>query len=170
MRSGVAMVVLQRITVTWWKSARGAPAATLRNALPKALPLIPAKAAYVFQGHAFHEKGDGYAHRLVEETTSDEVPRQTGCIVHVVEQAGLSVGVFWGPYGGNPHRKSRPRAMLLAPGTIGRALVNARHTGSDGHWYYTRDIYNLALVERADEDLFTSAERIEVCDLEADLF
>ncbi|APR76442.1 Hypothetical protein A7982_01789 [Minicystis rosea] len=164
------MVVIQQISVTWSKAARGAPAAVLRNALPRSLPLIPAMGAYVYQRHSFFEKKGQYVHRLIEETSLDHLPRTTRSIEHLLVPAGLSVGVVWTAYDGQPRRRSRPEALLLPPDGLGRVITNGRHTTSRGGQYYTRDVYNIALVQHAEEDLFMRGTPMAICDFQANLF
>lgn len=94
-------VVVQQLSIHWSKVTRGAPAATRRDALPRALPWIPAFAAYSYRHHAFDEWND-YLQRLVEEDTSDRVPRTCRDLSLTLDGERLSLRIHWTDLMGSP--------------------------------------------------------------------
>jgi hypothetical protein len=166
-------IIVQQISVTWSKRERGAPAATVRNALPRAVPVICSSGAYLYQHHRFSRRGDGdgYSHHLREDRVSDLVPTACQDLSLSLDADRLSVRIS-GSRLGKPIRGAS-EVIQLALGQTVRFMANGRHTYSDGdwvYWYYSREIYNVALVAEPTPDLFTRAAPERIVRFEADLF
>jgi|CXWL01.1.fsa_nt_gi hypothetical protein len=162
------VVIVQQLSVVWTKKSRGTPAAAVRNALPQALPVISHDAAYIYQRHAFSEAA-GYSHRLVEDQTANQVPRSCRDLGLTLEDGVLNVQLSWTAQMGQPPRKSSGVAKLTS-NQWARFFANGRHTDAEGSQCYRREIYNIALVPAATDDVFTRTAPTTVARLEADLF
>ena len=69
-------VVVQHIRVFWTKRSRGAPLSIIRNALPRALPVTPIQAAYIYQSYSFHEDDRAFYQGPHRRAESDEMPQR----------------------------------------------------------------------------------------------
>ncbi len=159
------MTIVQEITVWWTKTARSAPGATARNAVPERfeLPFRPATMA----------RFDVVRHGvLIQEWTGFGDPDETVDGHHVVPGRPLRLGCIQvepGPdatqvvyaydyaCGGAPERTGRPRPVLrLRPGQWGRVVYNGRFEDrSTGEWLYKKVVANVAHVGDAPEAVFS---------------
>lgn len=119
-------VIIQQLSIVWTKGARGAPAASLRNALPRALPVTPYEAAYLYQRHVFSEADGCYRHRLREDQTGDQVPRTCRDLGLALQDGVLSLRTVWTAHMGQPPRKSSS-VVKLAIGESARLRERAPH-------------------------------------------
>ena len=162
------MMVVQQVRVVWTKASRGAPGATLRNALPRALPLPLAWARYLSHLCVFTETATGFEQSDEHHRLEDDYRDHEGELLLDLQGEALTVGYGWTEETGLPPRREKRAAMVLQPGELGRLVVNGRHALESGHTY-TQDTFNVALAEMARKDLFTSRAPDKVFSLEAEL-
>jgi hypothetical protein len=165
------MIVVQHIEVIWTKASRGAPAATVRNRLPQALPHLPGAGneTYLFRHHRFDES-NAFAVTLIEARTADAPPRREGELLIALRPDGaLTLGLRHTGITGKPPRRERPQLLTLALGERGRLVVNGRQADYAGQ-RYRRATYNVVQTDSAPPDLFTAGEPERLVSLETDLF
>lgn len=164
-----AVLVIQEITATWTKASRGSPAAALRNAVPKAVPLpspIPPvpTGGYILQLVLYGEKNafqsplvkvdllrplvkelsDARALVDIEPETRWVIPNIR--IVHSDE--GMRVELWW--KNGAPRREYPvlPK-FTLKPDQWGRVEYNLRTSWYDGKWIYRHTVLNIGYLTRS---------------------
>jgi len=158
------MVVVQVVRIVWTKASRGAPHASRRNALPRAFGVDPSRALYVFERHFIVETAPGeFRNRSVERRTTNRVPSQQEELVLEEHGARLVLGLQWQSYRddsdnltgtGEPPREGNHRAVEIGIGQTARLVINGRHSSHAEQWY-TEDIFNVALVDKVEPDVFT---------------
>ncbi|HEX9952148.1 MAG TPA: hypothetical protein VGB53_10295 [Rubricoccaceae bacterium] len=159
------MTVVQEITVWWTKTARSAPGATIRNAVPERfdLPFRPATMARfdIVHHRVLIREWTGFDDR--EETVEEHrvvagQPLRLGCVR--VEPGPDAVQVVYAydyTCGGVPERTTRPRpVLLLKPGQWGRVVYNGRFEDrGTGEWLYKKVVANVAHVGDTPEAAFS---------------
>jgi hypothetical protein len=143
------ILIVQSITTIWTRRSSGGAAATLRNAVAKALPL-PAEAAFaappatILHSVRYHEQ-DNFAqasHSRLETLPGIAVRRVNELAIYP-QPGAVRVAAEWSGYGGAPHRHPVPNLLLLGPDTWGRVSFNMRTGGDDAPWTYTNYVINI---------------------------
>lgn len=159
-----SMTIVQEITVWWTKTARSAPGATVRNAVPECfdLPFRPATMArfdVVRHGVLIREwTGFGDPEETVEgHAVTPEQPLRLGCVrIEPGPDAAQVVYTYDFACGGAPERTSRPRPVLrLRAGQWGRVVYNGRFEDRETRdWLYKKVVANVAHVADPSEAVF----------------
>lgn len=128
-------VMAQRVRTTWTKRSRGGPAATARNRVPVAFPLLadaPIHAVDVDESTGFEPRFR--ALDALDGVTLEEVG---GALTVWVELAWM----------GRPTREWRPAPIRLQPGEWVRWQINYRFgamCACGDQWHYRLETLNLA--------------------------
>ena len=159
------MFILQTVSVQWTKRSRSAPLATIRNRLPRLLPLPDTVLECEYGCHSQHyqesHSDNGSVTFLVYEpkfnimqTLPAELDNGFGFIY---QDNCLTVYFTDKRYG----RKSRRRLFVLADGQTAQLRTNGRGCGFDDT-YYTQHTYNLAYAKHIPREIFTQ-RRFDYC-------
>lgn len=139
------MLILQTLSVTWTKNGRGAPLATRRNRLPRALPLPEALLAGAQGWHQQHwsepapPAADFFAHAPTVKIWPQLPARLNNGLAFSVAADRLLID-FTDPRGGQ--RRCR-RLFVLGPGQTAQLRLNERGVGFDDP-YYRQHTHNFA--------------------------
>ena len=168
------MTIIQQIRVTWTKKSRGAPGSALRNAVPRALPIVPEDCGFLFEEYDFEEK-DGFKQKLANHLVSDQIPSRIHNLVlkHQNDELVVEFGIYHGYRSTNRVdlllQYPKKRILLrLEKEKYGRIILNARHIEESYHWY-SQDIYNIAVVKQPGAEIFISCEPDQIRDLRVKL-
>lgn len=160
-------LLVQRIRVVWTKASRGAPGAARRNAVPRALPFPTASDdAYVLH-HATCLEEAGFTPRS-HQRHEDRHRDREGDLRFLTRDGTLHVGFEWSRETGEPQRRGKHDALVLTKNVYGRLTVNGRRNLDVTT--YSQDTYNLMLVERISQELFTARAPDREISLEVDLY
>lgn len=153
------MLVVQRITTRWTKSSRGGDAAARHNATPLGMQLPPLPGAtpgYLFHDVRFQEWDDFACHASVVESAARNDVRIEPLFLHVTRTRVTARFVWSRRHCGAPERDSHD-LFRLELGQWGRFVCNGRF-GADSFagcaWTYHRTVFNVALIEDLDRDMF----------------
>jgi hypothetical protein len=164
-------LVVQRIRIIYTKVHRGMPGSQKRVELPRAFALRPAFGEYVFQGHSFNERPDAldFCHHAepCREAASSASRIREGHLSVVIRPHEIELKIQ--RTGGAPLRRTPREPLKLSLGAWGRLITNGRFSGYVGQCY-EEDTYNVAFVQRLEEDLFLRTEPITLSDDRANLF
>jgi hypothetical protein len=167
------MVIIQQITVVWTKKSRGAPWATRRNRVPKAISFTPADCNCLYECYGFAEAYD-FKQELITRQILDQIPHKLSDLLLEYQNNELVIGTHWEQSWEKPARYDKTAALRLIMGQYGRLLVNWRHLlydyGDESIHWYSQDIWNIAIDDHPTPDLFIFREPDQLCDLRAHLF
>ena len=154
-------LVIQLIHCQWTRASRGAPGATLRNAVPEHLP-VPAEiltSPECWQHEvSFAESSNFAPHARLTQLPSDF--RSTAGLALERNDDGVLCRFVWGPGIGAPEREART-AFNLRPQQSGRLCFNGRlslDAHSDRGWQYQKFVYNIAWVDDCAPDIFEDVD------------
>ncbi|MBK9037227.1 MAG: hypothetical protein IPL61_39295 [Myxococcales bacterium] len=168
------MLWIQQVDVIYTKRARGAPAATMRNRLPRAFAMAAPAAAYAFAHVRQLERGDlegvpvAFAVERVSARTAAAAPEVEGDVGIALTAERATLALRWSPAVGQPPRAART-GIALEPGQVARLIINGRVSTHDEPYYLERTI-NVALGAALAPDVFVAAPPTTIVDLRADLF
>ena len=157
------MILIQRIIIEWTKASRGGPGAAVRNSFPEAFPVPP-----------FEETNDSIVVHTIRFREWDKFERRedlhrfnSSMSAHIeplriyCQDDHLVVRFVWDwMHCGAPERDSH-EIFHVAQGKWGRFSCNGRFgpTSSSGCvWRYHKTVFNIALVESPDTNLFVDSE------------
>ncbi|HLK88315.1 MAG TPA: hypothetical protein VKZ18_00395 [Polyangia bacterium] len=164
------MVAVQIVEVVWTKRSRGAPGATLRNALPRAFPMQALSGSCTIEHYRLVESRAGeFEQKLVKAETCDAIPTRIEDLALEPEKDTLSLGLWWDISTGQPERRSVRNAVRLSPGGLARLVTNGRHSSHSGQ-FYTQSTYNVAFGDDIAADTFIARPPQHTFSQEADLF
>jgi hypothetical protein len=156
------MVIVQRLRTEWTKKSRGGNEAGVRNGVPESLPLpsfepgakIVVHEARFLESESFQCRDD-----VTEVQPGDAF--ELGAMRITLQQDGLAVTFAWSwTQAGAPERWPK-KAFTLVAGQWGRLQYNGRFgpsTFDDDTWWYRKDVFNVALCESIDRNLFTRTD------------
>ena len=159
------MFILQTVSVQWTKRSRSAPFATIRNRLPRLLPLPDAVLECEYGCHSQHyqesHSDNGSVTFLVYEpkfSIMQTLPAELDNGFGLIQQDNCLTVYFTDKRGGG---KSRRRLFVLADGQTAQLRTNGRGCGFDDT-YYTQHTYNLAYAKHIPREIFTQ-RRFDYC-------
>ncbi|HEX5725001.1 MAG TPA: hypothetical protein VFX98_06020 [Longimicrobiaceae bacterium] len=163
------MLWVQRVDILYTKESRGAPAATARNRLPRALAMhAGADDGYAYEHYWLLERND-FTPTLKESRAGPAPPRRQGDLVIGAANDTVTLGLRYNRAIGLPVRHDTPRALTLAKGQTARLIINGRYSSYSGQ-LYTEATYNVAFGDSLPPDVFLSREPDATLDMRADLF
>lgn len=153
------MLVVQRITTEWTKISRGGDGATKRNVTPIAMelpPLAGVSSNYLLHNIRYHEWKDfAYQADVVELDASTHI-RIEPVFLQFTENV-VEVRFVWSwHHCGAPERDSHD-LFRLSLGQWGRFTCNGRfgaQTLCGSEWRYHKTVFNIAVIDEFDENLF----------------
>jgi hypothetical protein len=165
------MIIVQELETWWTKHSRGAPAAHLRNATPKALPVpmgVDRKQPFLLHSVRFDET-ESFSPRALAASPAVSLERPARCIELREHAPGKLVVTFaWNGMCGAP-RRPRGAPIQLREGTWCRISYNGRH-GSDDAWWYFSAIVNVAFATEPDANVFLNSGPVAVSEHLEDLW
>jgi len=166
------MIAVQTITTNWTKASRGRELATLRNRVPRQLPLRlpPGRPVLVWHDVLFSER-NRFAGPFSEAVKTSAEDDRFGCsnveiaIHHDAAtltyryQTGAPARAFFAKTG-----EFRPpeHAITIQLNQWASVEYNGRLTSiSTGDWWYEHVVVNVAVAESISPDVFIATEPIE---------
>lgn len=153
------MLIVQRITTEWTKASRGGDSATKRNATPNAMqlpPLAGASSGYLLHDIRYLEWEHFECHADVVESDFQTHIRIEPVFLHVTREHVTARFVWSWHHCGAPERDSHD-LFHLSLGQWGRFTCNGRfgaESSSGREWGYHKTVFNVALTELFDKNLF----------------
>lgn len=153
------MLIVQRITAEWTKASRGGDGAADRNAIPDALrlpPLAGAAPGYLLHDVRFLEWENFECRSDVYESEAQTHIRIEPLFMHATKELVRTRFVWSWHHCGAPERDSHD-LFQLSVGQWGRFTCNGRFgadSASGRQWRYHETVFNVALTEQFDENLF----------------
>jgi hypothetical protein len=163
------MVWVQQVDILYTKASRGAPAATVRNHLPRAYPMqTNGVGVFFFERYKLLEWSD-FAPTLEGSEQALSVPDRCGDLVIEASEEGLKVGLRWNSAMGRPKRHDKPNAITLSGGDTARLIINGRYASHSAQ-VYTEATYNVAFGDSLTPDVFVEMRDPALLDMRADLW
>jgi len=176
------MIIIQHIKTMWTKDSRGAPNATLRNQVPKALKIegIPQEGdqIYIHSVVADEKKSFSLEQQFYKLPENSNV-FHNGIIKHYDAIMFYEEDGYWSfsfqdhmLVIGGPHRNNQT-LFNLKVGQSGRFLINYRFAGSmfaHGAISYEQNIYNIVNCIEYNPDIFIENTPTYILDKQAKLF
>jgi len=162
-------VAVQIVEILWTKATRGAPRASERVALPRAMPLTAMDAHYQAEYFRIAEWNDFRVDRLASGTAPSLPRLERSLRLQWLDDGQLALGLLPGTREGKPPRAPRPQAIRLAPGEYARLMINGRHVSYSGQ-FYSEVTYNVAFGGDFHPERFLGATPDREFKLLADLF
>ncbi|QDT64743.1 hypothetical protein [Calycomorphotria hydatis] len=156
---GTLMLIVQRITTKWTKASRGGDGASVRNATPVALRLPPLDGAapnYLLHDIRFLEWKNYECHSDVYASEAQTHVRIEPLFIHATYELVTTRFVWSWHHCGAPERDSYDMFQLTV-GQWGRFTCNGRfgaESSSGREWRYHKTVFNVALTEQFDDNLF----------------
>lgn len=153
------MLIVQRITTEWTKASRRGDGATKRNATPYAmrLPRLAGDvASYLLHNVRYLEWEDFECHADVFESETKTHIQIEPLFLHVTKERVTARFVWSWHHCGAPERDSHD-LFHISLGQWGRFTCNGRfgaESSSGREWGYHKTVFNVALADLFDEDLF----------------
>jgi hypothetical protein len=160
---------VQWVRVTWTKASRGAPGATARNAVPRAvaLPSSPPNPGTALVAH-YVDAAEADRFAPVQRVEEHPGPVRLRRLRISAGPTGPSVQLDQ-ELSGEPRRPHRPGPVLLTPDEWLCWRINWRFAWHDG-WTYQADTIHLRRVEQWRPDLFLDGVPTRTIDESARLF
>jgi hypothetical protein len=163
------MLVVQVVEILWSKATRGAPAANVRAALPRAFGIELHEGLFVLH-HVKMVEWEDFSPRCIKSEVHASVPRvEGGLSIRQLPEGSYRLGLIGNPSGGKPHRHPVNEALTLQAGEFARLAINGRHTSYSGQWY-SEYVYNAASAHRVSATRFLQGAPEHEFSLVADLF
>ncbi len=151
----MALLVIQEICTEWTKASRGAPRATLRNAVPENVVLSDASRGNCGSAGLYHRLCYGEWNDFsspVESLANVELGEEMlfGCVrIYPLEDPPRVVFAYDMAHGGAPERESRlETAFELQRNAWGRVVYNGRFSeGYESVWTYRKTVCNIGLFD-----------------------
>jgi hypothetical protein len=148
------MLIVQRVSVSWGKESRGAPASVGRNGLPRFFPLPDVSSAPAFLLHVVNlDEHDGFVSKERVEVMQSICPYWLVRFKQLARAIEVSF-IFDSGLHGAPRRGRQSGPLFeLQPGQWGRFEINGRF-GYGGGWSYRHNIFNIAWAIKPERDVF----------------
>ena len=117
------MVWVQQVDILYTKASRGAPAASVRNRLPRAFAMHTTGAGEFFSERYTLREGADFVPSLEERGQSPWAPHGYGDLVLDASEQVVRLGLRWNYFLGQPARHNKPTAITLLKGQTAPSVI-----------------------------------------------
>lgn len=157
------VIIIQRVTTSWTKDARGGENAALRNRVPAAVAIPTRDLRAVDNGPIVHEVAFGAAYKFRRPTKNDvstlSLPLVLGCVSITGTDSGLGIKFRYNlADGGAPERGWMRKDVKIGLGEWAQVIYNGRFSWAEAGWSYQKVVVNAGVFERPSSKLFIQTE------------